>query len=533
MTTVPLPVSLADLLGGRKVESDRLELKEGWNPPAIFRSICAFANDFHNYGGGYILVGIAQHDGQPQLPPCGAPENQLDRIQRELLQYCTLIQPAYFPLFGMEELEGKTVVILWCPGGQNRPYKVPKDVTAAIKEYAYYIRHYANTVVAKNGELQELMALTAKVPFDDRINHQADLDDLQLPLIRSFLKEVKSSLHAVSARMPFAELGRRMAIVDGPDEYIKPRNVGLMFFNPSPEEFFPGAQIDVVHFPQGAGGSEIVEQTFRGPLHVQVRDALRHLQNSVLQERVTKLPDRAESVRVFNYPYPALEETLVNAVYHRGYDQREPIEVRVNADSVEIVSYPGPDPSIRREHLSGERIVARRYRNRRIGEFLKELDLTEGRSTGIPKIREAMRANGSPSPVFETDDERTSFLVRLPIHPVFTEARVEAPVKAPVKAPVDLTETEVRVLRALQNGAKSAKELATDLGHVKTSGVLKKAMERLLGLSLLALTIPEKPTSRRQKRQLTDRGREVVASVGDTPSTHTKAKRSSRPPPSH
>ena len=27
---------------------------------------------------------------------------------------------------------------------------------------------------------------------------------------------------------------------------------------------------------------------------------------------------------------------------------------------------------------------SRRFRNRRLGEFLKELDLTEGRATGIP-----------------------------------------------------------------------------------------------------------------------------------------------------
>jgi ATP-dependent DNA helicase RecG len=71
---------------------------------------------------------------------------------------------------------------------------VPRDVTVASKEYAYYIRHYANSVVAKNGELREFMALTATVPFDDRINHHADLDDLKLPLIRSFLKEVRSDL---------------------------------------------------------------------------------------------------------------------------------------------------------------------------------------------------------------------------------------------------------------------------------------------------------------------------------------------------
>jgi ATP-dependent DNA helicase RecG len=36
------------------------------------------------------------------------------------------------------------------------------------------------------------------------------------------------------------------------------------------------------------------------------------------------------------------------------------------------------------------RVVSHRYRNRRIGEFLKELELTEGRSTGVPKILKAM-----------------------------------------------------------------------------------------------------------------------------------------------
>lgn len=29
-------------------------------------------------------------------------------------------------------------------------------------------------------------------------------------------------------------------------------------------------------------------------------------------------------------------------------------------------------------------MIPRRYRNRRLGEFLKELDFTEGRSTGVP-----------------------------------------------------------------------------------------------------------------------------------------------------
>jgi ATP-dependent DNA helicase RecG len=51
-----LPVSLEDVLGGRSVEWERLEYKKGWNPVAVLHSICAFANDFHNLGGGYIVV---------------------------------------------------------------------------------------------------------------------------------------------------------------------------------------------------------------------------------------------------------------------------------------------------------------------------------------------------------------------------------------------------------------------------------------------------------------------------------------------
>ena len=69
---------------------------------------------------------------------------------------------------------------------------------------------------------------------------------------------------------------------------------------------------------------------------------------------------------------------------------------------------------------------SRRYRNRRIGEFLKELDLAEGRSTGLPKILRAMRVNGSPPPRFETDDDRTWFRVRLPAHPSFSLGVSEA-----------------------------------------------------------------------------------------------------------
>ena len=69
----------------------------------------------------------------------------------------------------------------------------------------------------------------------------------------------------------------------------------------------------------------------------------------------------------------------------------------------------------------GMSLRSRRYRNRRLGEFLKELDLTEGRATGIPTIQDELKANGSPKATIETDEERTYFLIDIPCHPEFLE----------------------------------------------------------------------------------------------------------------
>jgi ATP-dependent DNA helicase RecG len=220
------------------------------------------------------------------------------------------------------------------------------------------------------------------------------------------------------------------------------------------------------------------------------------------------------ATRIFNYPFPAVEEGLVNAVYHRSYEQREPVEVRVNPDGIEIVSYPGPDASIRIEAPNGERIVARRYRNRRIGEFLKELDLTEGRCTGIPTMREAMAENGSPPPRFSTDAGRTYFLVDLPVHPEMPgvgQAHDEAHHEAQDRAHEELTATESRVLALVEGQSRSRPEIAGHLGLKSRSGHLYKVIDHLRNLGLLELTIPDKPQSKNQRLRITGAGRGWLA----------------------
>ena len=49
-----LPINIDDLLHRRTVESERIEYKASWNPETVLHTLCAFANDFHNLGGGFM-----------------------------------------------------------------------------------------------------------------------------------------------------------------------------------------------------------------------------------------------------------------------------------------------------------------------------------------------------------------------------------------------------------------------------------------------------------------------------------------------
>lgn len=351
---------------------------------------------------------------------------------------------------------------MWAPGGSIRPYSSPKTMAKGDKDRIYWIRKMSSTIVPSEEEKRDLYSLANNVPFDDRINHEADITDLNITLIQSYLKEVGSSLYEASKTMSFVDLCKSMNIVNSLPEYTKPKNVGLMFFSFNPERFFPYAQIDVVQFPDGLGGDTINEKIFKGPLHQQLREALQYIQNSIVEERVEKIPNVAEAKRYFNYPYTAIEEALANAVYHKGYDVREPIEVRVLPDRIEIVSHPGADRSISIDGLKNYRVFNRRYRNRRIGDFLKEMRLTEGRNTGFGKILRALSKNGSPQPLFETDDERTYFATTIYIHPGFSDGSTTTSV---VDNVVDITSAEKKVLNAIkEHPTFSAKEIAECIG---------------------------------------------------------------------
>jgi ATP-dependent DNA helicase RecG len=134
-----------------------------------------------------------------------------------------------------------------------------------------------------------------------------------------------------------------------------------------------------------------------------------------------------------------------------------------------------------------------------LGDFLKELDLTEGKATGIPTIIKAMEKNVSPKPEFDTDEDRSFFHVIVPVHDAFlvstkvrrkknssSEKTVELPFISSEKIIEEFGENSFNILLAIREDVTiSASDIAQkillssrgvekNIAKLKAAGFLKR-----------------------------------------------------------
>ncbi|MBD5329038.1 MAG: transcriptional regulator [Bacteroides sp.] len=562
-----LPINVEDLLNKQKIESNRIEFKRGWNPDKIYHTICAFATDLDNTGGGYILVGVEQDDnGIAKRPVKGLPIEDIDGIMQDMVGYDAKITTsnlrsiAYNSRVSKEEVDGKYILVIWVPTGPNRPYCVPESVVTKGKSpLKYYIRSKASTIEARGETLDEVRELADRTPFDERGNEAIKIEDISEVLVYEHLKAVKSKLVGNFIGRPLIEVLDEMDLLVGPTENRSIKNVAAMMFSEHPENFFPVTQVDIVIFPEGSVENPdlmIEVPKITGPVPRMIRETLSYLRTNVIKKQITKSTDDEKSDKIYNYPYQAFEEAVVNALYHRDYQEREPVEITIEPTHIDILSYAGPDRSISAEAIKAARkLKARRYRNRRLGDFLKELDLTEGRATGIPTIQKALKENGSERASIETDEDRTYFLMTFHCHPSFINVtpkqninsrpnksqlkqilgqsfiQVEKSINQSIICKKDeleqileqmfvqvwvksksipnvprLSQATIDLFCLLRTEELGAKIINSAIKFGETYELKRKILTPLINLGYVEMTAPDKPTSAKQAYKLTSKG---------------------------
>ena len=439
------------------------------------QSVCSFANDIDNFGGGYIIIGAEYDAEDDRYVFYDFGKKQLDDIQKELTEYCLkAIKPQYVPVSDVVEYEGKHFIVIWAYAGYDRPYKCldhPNDPKHS-KEI-YYVRKGSTSIKAIGSLERELLDLGSKEPFDDRLNYHAEVGDLSEDLLREYLRRADSNLLKFPERSK-VDLLEDLHAIGGPEEATHPRNIALLMFSNAPEKYLPYSYIDLAII-KSASGRDIIEKRFTGSLLSQYDGALLYLKNNVIETMVVKEKGQEASKRYANYPIEALDEILANAILHKDYSEPQPISIRIEPDFISITSYPGFDRSIRDKDIARYEIRSERYRNRRIAEFLKELHIVEAHNTGIPTILDACDENDSEYPIFLSDDERSFLTVKLPINPRFLPS---------ANAKRDL---QPEIIALLQHGDLTLTKLSRSLGYEQIPGALKRTLKIMVASGQIEL----------------------------------------------
>ena len=243
--------------------------------------------------------------------------------------------------------------------------------------------------------------------------------DIDFELVKKFLRGIESQLlNQQDDKKPIFYYERLNLVTHVGDvsdggkmvPVFVPKNVALMFFHPSPHDFFPGAKTEVtISETHEDEDTEKERKMITGPIDKQIQETLSFI--------LEKTKEEAHHGFVA-YPERALREAVVNAFHHRGYEvcDNNPIKIYIKPNRIDVVSYPGPDPSLKPEDFFEENEVP--YvpsRNRRIAEFLRERKLAEGRFTGVRAMYRSMKSNNNPKPIFNFT--HTYFSVQLPGHP--------------------------------------------------------------------------------------------------------------------
>ncbi len=399
-------------------ESEQVEWKENVaDPDDVVATLCAFANDIQNLGGGYVVCGAREtrdEAGFAATELTGLTATRLRELEPLVMARCReRVAPAIMPLVvEMDSAAPDRRVLVFVQPATAHAHTFRRGKEAG----RYPVRVGRSTIEARNGVLRDLLVRKGDTPpWDRRANADATVGDLDLLAVRDVVRRLNlerddlpadrfvSDTHTFSAFVP--PLLTREPLTG----LLRPRNFALALFGRTPQRFIPGA---VSYFSRYVGTDRATPHGQRMELAGTLVDQLRVLLPPLEAEAVTlydKHDLRQPSVQ--KYPTRALREALVNAFAHRDYERMDPLRVTAFADRIEVSS-PGPAPlGVDAQQLASA-VAPPVWRNQALAWFLARLGFAEGEGQGLQTIARTLAANGSPPAEFAVSPARVLCTVR-------------------------------------------------------------------------------------------------------------------------
>lgn len=409
-------MNIIDLDELSKRESERVDWKENVaDIEDVVKTAVAFANDFSNLGGGYIVCGAAETTdefGFQKVEMKGFSASKLKEIEGKVITFLReRVSPPIVPIIEEIPVTAESRVLVFMIVASEKAHSFRSTRT---NETVFYIRTGRQTREARNGLMMDLFRMKGVQPaWDRQLNRNSNLTDIDLIILRNYLQEMGlwdekkgvddylSSTNSISAYIP-SLLG-----TEGIDNLARPRNFSLLLFAKEPVKFFKGA---FAYYSVYDGTDRSEPFGIRHEINGDIVQQSRKLIDLLGMEAPTFFEKESTKPNRVKYPLRALQETVVNCIVHRDYEIDQPVRITVFSDRIEFYS-PGNLP----RQIDKEAFLAGRsapyWRNQTLAYFFNKLQLAQGEGQGIPTILRTLSDAGCPAPKFEFGEESVTTII--------------------------------------------------------------------------------------------------------------------------
>ncbi|MCG2708350.1 MAG: DUF4062 domain-containing protein [Candidatus Omnitrophica bacterium] len=348
-------------------------------------------------------------------------------------------------------------------------------------------------------------------PFDATVCRNAELNDISKDKIRWFLTRARNARdYALADMTPVFDALTHLNLLDKG----KPNHAAILLFGIKPQRFLVTSEVKCMHFHGTQKLKPIPSyQIYKGTIFDMIDQSVDFVMSKLNRFVGTRAQGPQAPVE-YDIPQEVVVEGIVNAVAHRDYTSNASVEIMLFADRFEVWNPGALPPSLTIESLS--RPHSSQPANPLIAEPLFLAKYIEKAGTGTVDMYDQCRKAGMRPLEFRVENGffiltiwRKQLAKKRAVRAAGQDEAQEAQAEAQ-EAQVHIANWQRDLLSACKKTEQTGNDLVKIAGYKARTGNFKRGLQELLDHGLLEMTIPDKPTSTKQKYRLTKKGAEYL-----------------------
>lgn len=370
-------------------EDRRLDFKRG--DRVDLDDYATYLSAFSNTPDGGLLVFGADSKGTPT--GCGRmSQNHLNALESAHLQLCPLARPE-FKRFSIEVSGERNFCVAVFVPYIGRLVETNKNEA--------WIRYGDNRHRMSEEEKQDFRSTRQELSFEQSPAPYAYPGDFDAAIVSDFCTRFRITENRSGWADEEILIDRHLGWLD--QGQFKPNVALVLLAGKDPGRTIPGCRVRIQRFAtleegSGASYSPILERYVEGNVVKLIIEASAVIEDYIFD--VTWLSKEGRFVTTKEYPRWAWVECLVNACVHRSYSfSGTEITVKLFPDRMEVESPGGFVPPVTEQTI----YATRASRNHHLMDALRHLGYVRMAREGTRRIRDSMKEEGLPDPVFRQE----------------------------------------------------------------------------------------------------------------------------------